>query len=112
VYEKLSLADLFLMPSQLESFGLAALEAMACEVPVIATNVGGVPEVVEHGVDGYLVEPEDVASAAKFAIEILSRADRGREMGQTARVNAKKKYCSNDVIPQYEDYYRKVLAET
>ena len=60
VYEKLSVADLFLMPSQLESFGLAALEAMACEVPVIATNVGGVPEVVEHGVDGYLVEPGDV----------------------------------------------------
>jgi L-malate glycosyltransferase len=112
VYEKLSLADLFLMPSELESFGLAALEAMACEVPVIATNVGGVPEVVEHGVDGYLVEPEDVAGAAKYAIEILSRADRGREMGHTARLNAKKKFCSNDVIPQYEAYYRKVLAET
>ncbi|HEV1993089.1 MAG TPA: glycosyltransferase [Candidatus Acidoferrum sp.] len=54
VYERLAAADLFLMPSQLESFGLAALEAMACEVPVIATNVGGVPEVVEHGVDGFL----------------------------------------------------------
>ena len=112
VYEKLSLADLFLMPSQLESFGLAALEAMACEVPVIATNVGGVPEVVEHGVDGYLVEPGEVASAAKFAIEILSRADRGREMGQAARANAKKKFCSNDVIPQYEAYYKKVLSES
>ena len=62
VYEKLGLADLFLLPSDLESFGLAALEAMACEVPVIATNVGGVPEVVEHGVDGYLVEPRDVDS--------------------------------------------------
>jgi N-acetyl-alpha-D-glucosaminyl L-malate synthase BshA len=112
VYEKLSLADLFLMPSQLESFGLAALEAMACEVPVIATNVGGVPEVVEHGVDGYLVEPGDVAGAANHAIEILSRADRGREMGKMARLNAKKKFCSNDVIPAYEDYYRRVLAET
>jgi len=112
VYEKLSLADLFLMPSELESFGLAALEAMACEVPVIATNVGGVPEVVEHGVDGYLVEPEDVTGAARYAIDILSRADRGREMGHTARLNAKKKFCSNDVIPQYEAYYRKVLAES
>jgi L-malate glycosyltransferase len=112
VYEKLSLADLFLMPSQLESFGLAALEAMACEVPVIATNVGGVPEVVEHGVDGYLVEPGDVESAAKFAIELLSRADRGREMGRMARSNAKKKFCANDVIPQYEDYYRHVLSES
>jgi glycosyltransferase involved in cell wall biosynthesis len=85
---------------------------MACEVPVIATNVGGVPEVVEHGVDGYLVEPEDVQSAAKYAIEILSRRDRGREMGRTARINAKKKFCANDVIPQYEGYYKQVLAET
>jgi len=72
--------DLFLLPSQLESFGLAALEAMACEVPVIATNVGGVPEVIEHGVDGYLVEPGEVSTAAKYAIDLLSRADRGREM--------------------------------
>jgi len=111
VYEKLSQADLFLMPSQLESFGLAALEAMACEVPVIATNVGGVPEVVEHGVDGYLVEPENVEAAAKYAIEILSRADRGRAMGMAARVNAKKKFCSNDVIPQYEAYYKQVLTQ-
>src|ERR1700681_3387685 len=91
VYEKLACADLFLMPSQLESFGLAALEAMACEGPVIATNVGGVPEVVEHGIDGFLVEPGDVKEAARYAIEILSRADRGREMGQIARINAKKK---------------------
>jgi L-malate glycosyltransferase len=112
VYEKLSVADLFLMPSQLESFGLAALEAMACEVPVIATNVGGVPEVIEHGVDGYLVEPGDVKSAANFALQILSRADRGREMGQRARLNAKKKFCANDVIPAYEAYYQRVLEQS
>ena len=112
VYTKLASADLFLLPSRLESFGLAALEAMACEVPVIATNAGGVPEVVEHGVDGYLVEPGDVAGAAKYAIDILSRGDRGREMGQRARINAKKRYCANDIIPQYERYYQRVLAET
>src|SRR5258707_11154858 len=112
VYEKLAAADLFLLPSQLESFGLAALEAMACEVPVIATNVGGVPEVVEHGVDGYLVEPEDVATAAKYAIDLLSRADRGREMGTLARINAKKKFCAKDVIPAYERYYQRVLSES
>jgi N-acetyl-alpha-D-glucosaminyl L-malate synthase BshA len=109
IREKLGQADLFLLPSQLESFGLAALEAMACEVPVIATNAGGVPEVVEHGVDGYLVEPGDIRSAASNAIEILSRADRGREMGQKARVDARKKFCANDVIPMYEQYYERVL---
>src|SRR5213080_5254745 len=112
VYEKLAAADLFLLPSQLESFGLAALEAMACEVPVIATNVGGVPEVVQHGVDGYLVQPGDVKEAARYAIEILSRADRGREMGKTARVNAKKNFCANDVIPAYENYYKRILSES
>jgi N-acetyl-alpha-D-glucosaminyl L-malate synthase BshA len=109
VQEKLGLADLFLLPSELESFGLAALEAMACEVPVIATNVGGVPEVVENGVDGYLVEPGDVAGAAKFALQILTSPDRGREMGKLARINARNKYCANDIIPIYEAFYRKVL---
>jgi L-malate glycosyltransferase len=112
VYRLLSDADLFLLPSQLESFGLAALEAMACEVPVIATNVGGLPEVVEHGVDGYLVEPEDIASASKFAIDLLSRADRGREMGKLARLSAKKKFCANDVIPRYERYYQFILSKS
>jgi N-acetyl-alpha-D-glucosaminyl L-malate synthase BshA len=109
VYEKLGLADLFLLPSDEESFGLAALEAMACEVPVIASNVGGLPEVVEHGVDGYLVPPRDVAAATKFALDILSRADRGRSMGQQARINARKNYCANDIIPLYEAYYERIL---
>jgi L-malate glycosyltransferase len=109
VHEKLGLADLFLLPSDMESFGLAALEAMACEVPVIASNVGGLPEVVTHGVDGYLVPPRDVAAAAKYAIEILSRPDRGRLMGEQARKNARSKYCANDVIPRYEAYYESVL---
>ncbi|HZP33241.1 MAG TPA: N-acetyl-alpha-D-glucosaminyl L-malate synthase BshA [Candidatus Acidoferrales bacterium] len=109
VYEKLSVADLFLLPSDLEAFGLAALEAMACEVPVIGTNSGGMPDVVEHGVDGYLVEPRDVASAARYAVEILSRADRGREMGLRAREDARRRFCAEDVIPRYEAYYRRVL---
>jgi L-malate glycosyltransferase len=112
VYEKLSSADLFLLPSELESFGLAALEAMACEVPVVATNVGGIPEVVTHGVDGFLVDPGDVKSAGQYALDILSRADRGREMGHLARKNAKARFCANDVIPQYERYYQRVLSET
>jgi N-acetyl-alpha-D-glucosaminyl L-malate synthase BshA len=109
VDHKLGLADLFLMPSDEESFGLAALEAMACEVPVIATRVGGIPEVVTDGVDGYLIPPRDIATGAKRALEILTSPDRGRAMGQQARINARRKYCSSDVIPQYEAYYQKVL---
>ena len=110
VQDKLGLADLFLLPSDEESFGLAALEAMACEVPVVATHVGGIPEVVAHGVDGYLFEPRDVPAAAKYALEILTRPDRGRMMGEMARINARRRYCSNDIIPQYEAYYDKVLS--
>ncbi len=109
VQEKLGLADLFLLPSDSESFGLAALEAMACQVPVVATDVGGLPEVVTHGVDGYLFEPRDVAAGAKYALDILTRPDRGRMMGEMARANARRKYCSNDIIPLYERYYEKVL---
>jgi N-acetyl-alpha-D-glucosaminyl L-malate synthase BshA len=109
VYEKLSVADLFLLPSDLEAFGLAALEAMACEVPVIGTNSGGMPDVVDHGVDGYLVEPRDVATAGRYAIEILARADRGRGMGRRAREDARSRFCAEDVIPHYEAYYRRVL---
>jgi L-malate glycosyltransferase len=109
VQEKLGLADLFLLPSEEESFGLAALEAMACEVPVVASNVGGLPEVVTHGVDGYLIPPHDIQAGAKYALEILTSPDRGRAMGKQARINARSKYCSNDVIPQYEAYYAKVL---
>ena len=112
VYHHLSQADLFLLPSDMESFGLAALEAMACEVPVIATNVGGLPEVVEHGVDGYLFTPREVEIGARYALEILSLPDRGRAMGQMARVNARKKYCSKDVIPMYEAYYLQVIGDT
>src|SRR6202012_2067959 len=97
VYEKLSLADLFLLPSDEESFGLAALEAMACEVPVVATNGGGLPEVLKHRGDGDLFEPRDVHPAAKFALDILTRPDRGRMMGEMARANARRKYCSNDI---------------
>jgi hypothetical protein len=66
----------------------------------------------EHGVDGFLAEPGDVTEAARYAIEILSRADCGRQMRKIARLNAKKKFCSNDVIPAYETYYKRVLDES
>ena len=76
---------------------------------VVAYDVGGIPEVIENGVDGYLVPARDVAAAGRCAIDILSRADRGREMGIRARQNAERKYSSRDVIPHYENYYRQVL---
>ena len=79
---------------------------------MVATDVGGVPEVVEHGVDGYRVPPRDVAAAARYAVEILSpRPISGRDMGIRARANAERKYSARDVIPHYEAYYRQVLGD-
>jgi N-acetyl-alpha-D-glucosaminyl L-malate synthase BshA len=112
IHEKLGAANVLLLPSDEESFGLAALEAMACEVPVVATKVGGLPEVVTHGVDGFLVEPRDVNAAAKAVLDILSLPDRGRAMGEMARKNARRRYCANDIIPKYEAYYERVLNST
>lgn len=109
VNEKLSVADLMLMPSELESFGLAALEAMACEVPTIATAVGGVPEVVDHGRTGYLAAVGDVETMARCAIEILSDEKRLREMGMLARWEAQARYCSTRIIPEYEAFYKRVV---
>jgi len=109
VYEKLSIADLMLVPSEMESFGLAALEGMACEVPAIATAVGGVPEVVEHGRSGFLAQVGDVEAMAGFAIDILSDEKRLREMGKVARWEAQSRFCSSKIIPEYERFYERVL---
>ena len=109
VHEKLAMADVMLLPSQLESFGLAALEAMACEVVPIATRIGGVPEVIVHGENGYLSEVGDVDEMARYAVDILSDESRLRQMGKQARQSAQAKFCSTKIIPQYEAYYRCVL---
>jgi len=109
VSENLSIADLMLMPSELESFGLAALEGMACEVPSIATAVGGVPEVIEHGRTGFLAEVGDVATMARDAISILSDEKRLREMGMVARWEAQSRFCASKIIPEYEKFYERVL---
>jgi L-malate glycosyltransferase len=109
VSEKLSIADLILVPSEMESFGLAALEAMACEVPAVGTAVGGVPEVIEHGRTGFLAEVGDVTTMAKDAISILSDEKRLREMGQLARWEAQSRFCASRIIPEYERFYERVL---
>lgn len=110
VNELLPLADLLLMPSEMESFGLAALEAMACMVPSIATRVGGVPELIEDGVTGLLYEPGDVDAMAAGALELLNNHQRLEEMREAARRDAKKRFCASLVVPQYVRYYEQVLA--
>jgi N-acetyl-alpha-D-glucosaminyl L-malate synthase BshA len=112
VSEKLALADVLLLPSQLESFGLAALEAMAAEVVPIATRVGGVPEVIEHGKTGFLAEVGDVDNMAKYAIEILSDETRLRRMGRDCRTSAAERFSTKKIIPQYEEFYRRVLERS
>jgi len=102
VYEKLSAAIYSCFPRSSNPFGLAALEAMACEVPVIATKVGGVPKFVTHSVDGFLVEPGDVQAAARYSIELLSRADRGREMGKNRPHQRQEKLLRQRRHPAYE----------
>jgi N-acetyl-alpha-D-glucosaminyl L-malate synthase BshA len=112
IREKLAISDVMLMPSELESFGLAALEGMACEVVPIATRTGGVPEVIEHGVSGYMAEVGDVETMAGYAIDLLSNESALRAMGKRARAGAKEKYCSSKIIPLYEGFYRKVLEQS
>jgi N-acetyl-alpha-D-glucosaminyl L-malate synthase BshA len=112
VSKKLAIADVLLLPSQLESFGLAALEAMATEVVPIATRVGGVPEVIEHGVTGYLAAVGDVDAMANYAIELLSDDSKLRAMGRKCRLSAEERFSTNKIIPQYEDFYRLVLERS
>jgi L-malate glycosyltransferase len=112
IAEKLALADILLMPSELESFGLAALEGMACEVVPIATRVGGVPEVIEHGKSGYLADVGDVDTMARYAIELLTDESRLRAMGKASRAGAQSRFCSSKIIPQYENFYRRVLERS
>jgi N-acetyl-alpha-D-glucosaminyl L-malate synthase BshA len=109
VNELLPLADIMLMPSELESFGLAALEAMACRVPAIATKVGGVPELIEDGVDGRLFPVGDVDAMAAAAVELLLNPDQLNTMATAARQTAQQRFCSTKIIPKYEEYYERVL---
>lgn len=108
VEEILSIADVFLMPSGSESFGLAALEAMACELPVISSNTGGLPEVNIDGVTGYLCNVGDIEAMAKSTICILENDDLLNKMKKNALERAKEFHIDN-ILPQYEKFYEKIL---
>ena len=109
VHELLPLADLMLMPSEMESFGLAALEAMACCVPSIATRVGGVPELIEDDENGLLFEVGDIAGMSESAIELLSDPAWLDDMAASARRTAQAKFCASRIIPHYERFYQSVI---
>jgi N-acetyl-alpha-D-glucosaminyl L-malate synthase BshA len=102
-------ADLFLLPSATESFGLAALEAMACGVPVIASAAGGIPEVVDDGKTGYLAPPGDVATMAERALRILENAAEHARFKQNAAARALD-FSADKVVPRYEALYEEVLS--
>lgn len=110
VPDLLNCADVMLLPSEIESFGLAALEAMACGVPAVCSRVGGLPEVIRDGVDGFLVAPHDVDTMAKRALEILTDKGKREAMGRSSRGRALAKFCSNNIIPLYEALYRRVAG--
>lgn len=111
VVELLSIADLFLLPSAEESFGLAALEAMACGVPVVATRAGGLPEVIEDGVSGYLCPVGDVPAMVEAAVAVLSHPGRREAITAAARRRVEEKFSADRIVPVYEDFYREVLAD-
>jgi N-acetyl-alpha-D-glucosaminyl L-malate synthase BshA len=106
----LSISDVFLLPSSQESFGLAALEAMSCEVPVIASRVGGLPEVVAHGATGFLHAPDDLDGMARSAIMVLSDESLHRRIASAARRTVHERFCDEKIVPLYEAYYEEVLS--
>ena len=108
----LSVADLFLLPSAQESFGLAALEAMACGVPVVASRVGGLPEVVEDGVSGYLRAPDDTEGMAQAALALLSDPVLHDQFATAGLDRVRRHFCAKRVVPQYEAYYQEITRST
>ncbi|MBI5788098.1 MAG: N-acetyl-alpha-D-glucosaminyl L-malate synthase BshA [Candidatus Schekmanbacteria bacterium] len=110
VEDILSISDLFLLLSETESFGLAALEAMSCEVPVIASRVGGIPEVVQHGECGFLADVGAIEEFARLSLTILQDEVLSAKMGKMGRQIAIERFSSEKVIPLYENYYKRVLA--
>ena len=108
VLSLLSVSDLFLLPSAQESFGMAALEAMACEVPVVASRVGGLPEVIEHGVSGFLHPLDALDDMAASGVAVLTDPARHRQITEAARRRVHEQFCAERVVPMYEACYREV----
>lgn len=108
----LSASDVLLMPSSQESFGLAALEAMACEVPVVASRVGGLPELVQDGVTGYLHPPDDLDGMARSVVALLTDPILHRRLAEASRRAARERYCDSKIVPRYESCYRQVLEQS
>jgi L-malate glycosyltransferase len=109
--ELLQESCLFLLPSESESFGLAALEAMSCGLPVVASNAGGIPEVVQHGVTGYLSDIGDTAEMAANALTVLKSPELYSQMSNASRQRAVQNFSASGLLSRYEDYYRAVLAK-
>src|SRR5690606_14650279 len=106
----LSAGDVFLLPSEQESFGLAALEAMACGTPVVASKVGGLPEIIEDGVTGFLCPPEDLAERmAEHALTLIREPERREAIARAAAHAVHTHYCTNRIVPLYEQAYEDVL---
>jgi len=112
IVDYLCASDLLLLPSDQESFGLAALEAMAVQVPVIATRVGGLPEVVDDGENGFLSPVGDIDKMAEDAARLLMDAKLRKEFGRRARAAAIERYSTDRVIPQYIEFYERILKQT
>lgn len=109
VSDLLSISDLKLLLSEKESFGLVLIEAMACGVPCIGTNIGGIPEVIDHGETGYIVELGNIEQAAQYVVHMLSNDAFMENLSLNAKEVVKKKFASSTILSQYEDLYKRVL---
>ena len=109
IADYLGVADVFLLPSELESFGLAALEAQACEVPVVSTRIGGIPEVVTEGETGLLSDVGDVEKMSTDTLTLLRDEEMRRSFGERGREQAIQRYSTEKIIPQYLAFYEKVV---
>jgi N-acetyl-alpha-D-glucosaminyl L-malate synthase BshA len=111
ISDYLGVADVFLLPSELESFGLAALEAQACEVPVIATRMGGIPEVINDGESGFLSDVGDIEKMTADTLRFLNDEDLRRSFGERGRELAVQRYSTSKIIPQYIAFYEKIVQK-